>query len=74
MALGFVSLAQTYEAVAPLVGIFAVLGVPLVLYAAMRLRLPLWLFPSWARAQRSHVRSRRTSSRRRKPTPEQERP
>ena len=61
MALGFVGLAGRYEAVTPLVGVFAVLAVPVVLYAALRLPLPLWIFPAWARAQRSRVRSRRKS-------------
>lgn len=65
LAAGFVGLADVWSGAAALVGVCALLGVPTVLYAGLRLPLPLWLFPRWARGQRSELRDRRGSRRRR---------
>jgi hypothetical protein len=62
-AVGFVGLTRVTDAFAPLVALCAVVGVVPVLWAGLRLPLPLALYPSWAREQRARVRNRRRSAR-----------
>lgn len=60
-AVGFLGLTRVTSAVAPLVVICALLGVVPVLWAGLRLPVPLALYPAWAREQRARVRARRKS-------------
>lgn len=61
-AIGFLGLTRLTDAVAPLVALFLVVGVVPVLWAGLRLPLPLALYPAWAREQRARVRSRQKAS------------
>jgi len=58
-AVGFLGLTRVTPAVGPLVVVCAVIGVVPVLWAGLRLPVPLALYPSWAREQRARVRARR---------------
>lgn len=58
-AVGLLGLTRVTDAVAPLVAAGAMLGVVPVLWAGLRLPVPLALFPAWAREQRARVRARR---------------
>jgi hypothetical protein len=65
LAAGFVGLSDVWEGAAPLVVVFALIAVPSVLYSALRLPVPLWLFPRWARPARARMRERTREARRR---------
>lgn len=57
-AAGFLGLTRVTDAVAPLVALCALVGVVPVLWAGLRLPVPLALYPTWAREQRARVRAR----------------
>lgn len=61
-AVGFLGLTRLTEAVAPLVALCALLGVVPVLWAGLRLPVPVVFFPKWAREQRARVRARRKTA------------
>jgi len=65
-AVGFLGLTRVTDAVAPLVAVCALVGAVPVLWAGMRLPLPLALYPAWAREQRARIRTRQRASRQRK--------
>lgn len=60
-AVGCTGLAGTLDVLVPFVALFAILGVPPVLWAGLRIPMPLWFFPRWARDQRARVRARKRS-------------
>lgn len=57
-AAGFLGLTRVTDAVAPLVALCALVGVVPVLWAGLRLPVPLAFYPAWAREQRARVRAR----------------
>ena len=63
-AVGFVGLSRRSDAFAPLVLLFALLGTGPVIWAGLRLPLPLAFYPLWARGQRARLRSRQKAARR----------
>lgn len=62
-AAGFLGLTRVSEAFGPLVALFALLGVVPVLWAGLRLPVPVRLYPSWAREQRARIRGRGRAAR-----------
>lgn len=61
-AAGCTGIADTIDAAVPLVALSAILGVPPVLWAGLRVPMPLWFFPRWARDQRARLRARKLSA------------